>query len=67
VVMAQHSQAAQRHGGQRPGVRRREKPNNPLELTTHSAGFCGYSWSWWLWAAAQPERWAAEERGVTAL
>jgi hypothetical protein len=56
VVTAQHSHAAQRHGGQRPEVRRREKPNNPLELTARSAGCCGYSWSWWLWAAAQRER-----------
>jgi hypothetical protein len=30
--------------------------NNPLELTAHSAGFCGYSWRFLLWAAAQRER-----------
>jgi hypothetical protein len=28
-------------------------PNNPLELTAHSAGFVGYSWRFFLWAAAQ--------------
>jgi hypothetical protein len=31
-------------------------PNNPLELTAHSAGFVGYSWRFLLWAAAQWER-----------
>jgi hypothetical protein len=31
-------------------------PNNPLELTAHSAGFVGYSWRFLLWAAAQRER-----------
>ena len=34
-------------------------PNNPLELTAHSAGFCGYSWRFPLGAAAHRERWAA--------
>jgi hypothetical protein len=32
-------------------------PNNrSLELTAHNAGFCGYSWRFPLWAAAQRER-----------
>jgi len=31
-------------------------PNNPLELTAHSAGFWGYAWRFPLWAAAQRER-----------
>jgi hypothetical protein len=31
-------------------------PNNPLELTAHSAGFCGYSLRFPLWAAAHRER-----------
>jgi hypothetical protein len=31
-------------------------PNNPLELTAHSAGFLGYSRRFLLWAAAQWER-----------
>jgi hypothetical protein len=33
------------------------RPNNPLELTAHSAGFVGYSWRFLLWAAAQRKRW----------
>src|SRR5262245_51204141 len=37
-------------------------PNNPLELTAHSAGFLVSSWSWWLWTAAQRGRSAAEVR-----
>jgi len=35
---------------------RRKPPNNPLELTAHSAGLWGYSWRFLLWAAAQRER-----------
>jgi hypothetical protein len=40
------------------------QPNNPLELTAHSAGFVGYSWRFLLWAAAQRERWAAVLSGT---
>lgn len=36
-------------------------PNNPLELTAHSAGFVGCSWRFPLWAAAQRERWASRK------
>jgi hypothetical protein len=32
------------------------QPNNPLELTAHSAGFMGHAWRFLLWAAAQRER-----------
>jgi hypothetical protein len=35
---------------------RRNPPNNPLELTAHSAGFVGCSRRFLLWAAAQRER-----------
>ena len=31
-------------------------PNNPVERTAHSTGFCGYSWHFPLWAAAHQER-----------
>ncbi len=34
-------------------------PNNPLELTAHSAGFLGIPGVFLLWAAAQRERYAA--------
>jgi hypothetical protein len=33
-------------------------PNNPVERTAHSPGFCGYSWDFPLRAAAHRERWA---------
>jgi hypothetical protein len=42
------------------------QPNNPLELTAHSAGFVGYSWCLLLWAAAQRERWALAEYDAPA-
>jgi hypothetical protein len=38
------------------GATGRTPPNNPLELTAHSAGFWGYSRCFLLWAAAQRER-----------
>jgi hypothetical protein len=31
-------------------------PNHPVELTAHSAGFCGESWRFPLWAAAHRGR-----------
>jgi catechol 2,3-dioxygenase-like lactoylglutathione lyase family enzyme len=40
-----------------PSPRSRQvRPNNPLELAAHSAGFLDHSWRFRLWAAAQRER-----------
>jgi hypothetical protein len=39
------------------------EPNNPVELTAHSARFSGCSWRFRLWVAAHRERSAANDSG----